>query len=74
MGVHASSAVVLGRIVTDLATNSEIWIRRFHPASGAVTRLVVLPHARGSASFYFPLSRALAPRFDVLAVQVPGSS
>lgn len=58
--------------MTDLATICENWIRRFHPAPGDGTRLVVLPHAGGSASFYFPLSRALAPRFDVPAVQYPG--
>jgi surfactin synthase thioesterase subunit len=33
---------------------------------------VCLPHAGGSASFYFPLSRALTPEVDVLAVQYPG--
>ncbi|MFD8913599.1 thioesterase II family protein [Streptomyces sp. NPDC059575] len=48
------------------------WIRRFHPAPAAGTRLVLLPHAGGSASFFFPLSRALAPTVDVLAVQYPG--
>ncbi|MFG3258660.1 thioesterase II family protein [Streptomyces sp. NPDC048172] len=48
------------------------WIRRFHPAPEAATRLVCLPHAGGSASFYFPVSRALAPQVDVLAVQYPG--
>ncbi|MGW2425339.1 thioesterase II family protein [Streptomyces sp. NPDC001709] len=31
-----------------------------------------LPHAGGSASFYFPLSRAVTPEVDVLAVQYPG--
>lgn len=34
--------------------------------------LVCLPHAGGSASFFFPVSRALAPDIDVLAVQYPG--
>ncbi|SPF04010.1 thioesterase II family protein [Streptomyces sp. MA5143a] len=48
------------------------WIRRFHPAEGAAARVVCLPHAGGSASFYFPLSRALAPSSEVLAVQYPG--
>jgi len=48
------------------------WIRRFHPAPEAPARLVCFPHAGGSASFYFPLSRALAPELDVLAVQYPG--
>ncbi len=31
-----------------------------------------LPHAGGSASFFFPLSRALAPAVEVLAIQYPG--
>ncbi|MEU3777050.1 alpha/beta fold hydrolase [Streptomyces sp. NPDC032472] len=48
------------------------WIRRFHPAPEAAKRLVLMPHAGGSASFFFPTSRALAPAVDVLAVQYPG--
>nr|AXL05671.1 thioesterase [uncultured bacterium] len=31
-----------------------------------------LPHAGGSASFFFPVSKALAPAVEVLAVQYPG--
>jgi surfactin synthase thioesterase subunit len=48
------------------------WIRRFHPSPDAATRLVCLPHAGGAASYYFPVSRALAPDIDVLAIQYPG--
>ncbi|MGW0791221.1 thioesterase II family protein [Streptomyces sp. NPDC002911] len=48
------------------------WIRRFHAAPEAGTRLVCFPHAGGSATFYFPVSRAMAPGVDVLAVQYPG--
>ncbi|MFF5706512.1 thioesterase II family protein [Streptomyces sp. NPDC012794] len=51
------------------------WIRRFHPPTappGNVPVLVVLPHAGGSASFYFPLSRDLAAHAEVLTVQYPG--
>ena len=48
------------------------WCRIFHPAPKAPVRLVCLPHAGGSAGFYFPLARALAPRAEVLAVQYPG--
>ncbi|MBT2479331.1 thioesterase II family protein [Streptomyces sp. ISL-94] len=48
------------------------WIRRFHPADGSSVRLVCLPHAGGSASFYFPMSQALAPAVDVMAIQYPG--
>lgn len=32
----------------------------------------MFPHAGGSASFYFPVSQALSPQVDVLAVQYPG--
>lgn len=48
------------------------WIRNFNPAPNARTRLVCFPHAGGSASYYFPLSRALTPEVDVYAVQYPG--
>lgn len=48
------------------------WIRRFHPAPQAPTRLICLPHAGGSASYYFPVSTALSPGVDVVAVQYPG--
>lgn len=48
------------------------WVRRFHPAPDTAVRLVCLPHAGGSSSFYFPLSRALSPAVEVLAVQYPG--
>ncbi|MFI5611141.1 thioesterase II family protein [Amycolatopsis sp. NPDC051903] len=50
----------------------DAWFRRFHAADEAGARLVCLPHAGGSASFYFPVSRALAPDIEVLAVQYPG--
>jgi surfactin synthase thioesterase subunit len=50
----------------------EKWVRRFHPAPAAQARLVCLPHAGGSASFFFPVSKALAPAVEVLAVQYPG--
>jgi surfactin synthase thioesterase subunit len=48
------------------------WIRRFHPAPDAPVRLLCLPHAGGSAPFFHPVSAALAPRVEVLAVQYPG--
>jgi surfactin synthase thioesterase subunit len=50
----------------------EVWFRRFHPSPDAAARLVCLPHAGGSATFYFPVSRALSPRIDVVGVQYPG--
>ncbi|WBB81022.1 alpha/beta fold hydrolase [Micromonospora sp. WMMD882] len=58
-----------------MPTNAEQgpgWLRRFHPATPGATRLVCLPHAGGAASYYFPFSRSLAPRVEVLAVQYPG--
>ncbi len=52
--------------------DDESSIRRFHPSLESCVRLLCLPHAGGSASFYFPVSRALAPGVEVLAVQYPG--
>ncbi|MFI7663107.1 thioesterase II family protein [Micromonospora parva] len=49
----------------------ELWIRSFHPAPGAC-RLLCLPHAGGSSSFFFPLSAALAAEVNMQAVQYPG--
>jgi surfactin synthase thioesterase subunit len=48
------------------------WIRRFHPAPELPVRLVLLPHAGGSANFYFTLSESLSAHADVLTVQYPG--
>jgi pyochelin biosynthetic protein PchC len=51
---------------------SAAWIRRFHPSPDAAARLACFPHAGGSASIFFPLSRDLAPRAEVLAMQYLG--
>ncbi|MFD5829982.1 thioesterase II family protein [Lentzea sp. NPDC060358] len=51
---------------------NDLWVRRYHPAPEATTRLVCLPHAGGSASFYFPFSRALGSTVEAVAVQYPG--
>jgi surfactin synthase thioesterase subunit len=48
------------------------WIRRFVPSPEAAARLVCLPHAGGSASYFLPVAKGLAPRVDVLAIQYPG--
>ncbi|MFF3178067.1 thioesterase II family protein [Streptomyces sp. NPDC057900] len=48
------------------------WFRNYRPSPDAPVRLVCLPHAGGSASFYFPVARELAPEVEVLAVQYPG--
>lgn len=55
-------------------TRRDPWIRRFHPTAHPPTApvLVVLPHAGGNASFYFPFSRDLAAHAEVLTVQYPG--
>ncbi|WP_067182534.1 thioesterase II family protein [Microtetraspora niveoalba] len=50
----------------------DLWVRRLIPAPDAAARLVCLPHAGGSASYYHPVSRALSPAVEVLAVQYPG--
>ncbi|MDT0616368.1 thioesterase II family protein [Streptomyces lancefieldiae] len=49
-----------------------LWLRSFHPSPKATARLVCLPHAGGSASYFFPVSKALSPDVEVLAVQYPG--
>ncbi|MBB4689015.1 thioesterase II family protein [Amycolatopsis jiangsuensis] len=51
------------------------WIRRFHPSARARARLVCLPHAGGSATAYFPFSRAATEaglEAEVVAIQYPG--
>ncbi|WP_018685783.1 thioesterase II family protein [Actinokineospora enzanensis] len=55
-----------------MTTDSDLWLRRFTPAPEAPARLLCLPHAGGSASYFFPVSKALAPRVDVVAAQYPG--
>ncbi|CAL9405397.1 thioesterase II family protein [Streptomyces sp. enrichment culture] len=52
--------------------NVSAWLRSFQPASGTAPRMICFPHAGGAASYYFPVSRALAGKADVLAVQYPG--
>ncbi|MGW5866083.1 thioesterase II family protein [Streptomyces sp. NPDC055239] len=63
---------VAGTNVASNTTGSSPWIRRYNPAENARARLLCLPHAGGSASFYLPLSRELGPDVDVLTVQYPG--
>ncbi|MFE0805664.1 thioesterase II family protein [Streptomyces sp. NPDC058812] len=54
------------------ARNTEAWIRRFHEGPDDGPRLICLPHAGGSASFYHPLSAAVTPHVSAYAVQYPG--
>lgn len=58
--------------MTGTSTETGAWVRRYHPAGSAATRLICFPYAGGSAGYYFPVSRALSPQTDVLAVQYPG--
>ncbi|MEV6182852.1 alpha/beta fold hydrolase [Streptomyces sp. NPDC052015] len=58
--------------MTLTTTEAQLWIRRFHQSPADAPRLVCLPHAGGSASYYFPFSAALQPGVQVLAVQYPG--
>lgn len=53
-------------------SDTDLWVRRFHPADDAATQLLCLSHAGGSASYFFGVSRALSPEIDVLSVQYPG--
>ncbi|MFD7541820.1 thioesterase II family protein [Streptomyces sp. NPDC059819] len=55
-----------------MTTAADLWLRSYHPTPDAAARLVCFPHAGGSASFYFPVSAALSPVADVVAVQYPG--
>jgi surfactin synthase thioesterase subunit len=50
----------------------DAWIRCFHAGAQIGATVVCFPHAGGSASFFRPLSAALAPRVQVLALQYPG--
>ncbi|QBI54870.1 thioesterase II family protein [Streptomonospora litoralis] len=52
--------------------NADLWLRSFHTAEEGAARLVFFPHAGGAASYFFPLSKLLAPQTEVLAVQYPG--
>ncbi|MFD5000227.1 thioesterase II family protein [Streptomyces buecherae] len=57
---------------TTESTTDDLWVRRFHPVADSPHRVVLLPHAGGSASFFFPFSKALSETTDVLSVQYPG--
>ncbi|MEV7026081.1 alpha/beta fold hydrolase [Kitasatospora sp. NPDC093558] len=58
--------------MTSPGTPSTLWLRRFHPGEGRAVRLVCFPHAGGSASFFHPVSAALAAEAEVIALQYPG--
>lgn len=50
----------------------DLWLRRFHGGSSPTSRVICFPHAGASASYYFPISKALSPDVDMIAVQYPG--
>lgn len=58
--------------MTTLTEHDRRWIRRYDPRPDAAARLVCLPHAGGSATFYRPVSAGMPASVDVLAVQYPG--
>lgn len=58
--------------MSDPSAADVTWFRRFRPSPAATARLVCLPHAGGSASFFLPVATALSPAVDVVAVQYPG--
>ncbi|MFJ5034428.1 thioesterase II family protein [Streptomyces sp. NPDC088560] len=53
-------------------TDTSRWLKLFHPDPAADIRVVCLPHAGGSATFWFPFSQALPRGVEALAVQYPG--
>lgn len=58
--------------MTAVTSQNDLWFRRFERAQHSAVRLICLPHAGGSASFYLPVSRALSPSIEVVAAQYPG--
>jgi surfactin synthase thioesterase subunit len=48
------------------------WIRRFHSAADDAPHVVLFPHGGAGATYFHPLSRALRPDVQALAVQYPG--
>lgn len=58
--------------MSQISPDDDLWCRRYRPSRGATARLVCLPHAGGSASFFLPVSVALSPGVDVVAIQYPG--
>lgn len=53
-------------------TDGASWVRLYHPSPAPKARVVCFPHAGGSASFFHPVSSALRPDIEVLAIQYPG--
>ncbi|MEU1941401.1 thioesterase II family protein [Streptomyces sp. NPDC056697] len=58
--------------MTQATAHFEEWVSVSHPAPQSTVRLACLPYAGGSASFFFPVAKALHPSVEVLALQYPG--
>jgi pyochelin biosynthetic protein PchC len=58
--------------MTAADADTERWVRRFHRSPDAAVRLIMLPHAGASASYFFPISESLAPTVECGVVQYPG--
>jgi surfactin synthase thioesterase subunit len=58
--------------MSQTSSDDDLWCRRYRPTRSATARLVCLPHAGGSATFYLPVAAALSPGVDVVAIQYPG--
>ncbi|MGW3758184.1 thioesterase II family protein [Streptomyces sp. NPDC005131] len=52
--------------------DSDTWFRRYSTTATPRSRLVVLPHAGGSASFFHPWGRAFGGDTEVLVAKYPG--
>lgn len=61
-----------GSTVPGPADSPDLWLRRYHPEPAARSVLVCFPHAGGSAGYFHPLSAALSPDVEVVALQYPG--
>lgn len=55
-----------------MSDTDSAWVQRFHPRPQAPVVLACLPHAGGAASYFHPVSAAIGPDVDVLAIQYPG--
>jgi surfactin synthase thioesterase subunit len=58
--------------MSQISSDDDLWCRRYRPTRTATARLVCLPHAGGSATFFLPVAAALSPGVDVVAIQYPG--
>jgi surfactin synthase thioesterase subunit len=58
--------------VVGRTSDPHLWLRQFHETHADAVRLVCLPYAGGSASFFHAMSAGLAPSVAAIAVQYPG--